>query len=97
MNQHERVHTQGRGLTDITARVADLVDTPGGDCGLVHIFIHHTSASLIIQENADPDVRRDLDAFFRGWYPMETRSSPTWTRVLMTCLRTCAPCSRRRI
>ena len=70
MNQHElTVHTQGRGLTDITARVADLVDTPGGDCGLVHIFIHHTSASLIIQENADPDVRRDLDAFFARLVP----------------------------
>ena len=53
----------------ITARVADLVDTPGGDCGLVHIFIHHTSASLIIQENADPDVRRDLDAFFARLVP----------------------------
>ena len=79
MNQHElTVHTRGRGLTDITARVADLVDTPGGDCGLVHIFIHHTSASLIIQENADPDVRRDLDAFFARLVP---DGDPLFTHV----------------
>jgi len=71
MNQYSlTVRTKGRGLTDITARVAELVDgtlSPG--CGLAHIFVNHTSASLVIQENADPDVRRDLDAFFERLVP----------------------------
>ena len=70
MNQYKlTVQTRGRGLTDITARVEALVDVQDQDCGLAHIFVHHTSASLIIQENADPDVRRDLDAFFAHLVP----------------------------
>ena len=70
MNQHKlTVQTRGRGLTDITARVEALVDVRDRECGLAHIFVHHTSASLIIQENADPDVRRDLDAFFARLVP----------------------------
>ena len=70
MNQYKlTVQTRGRGLTDITARVEALVDVRDQDCGLAHIFVHHTSASLIIQENADPDVRRDLDAFFARLVP----------------------------
>lgn len=70
MNQYKlTVQTKGRGLTDITARVEALVDVRDQDCGLAHIFVHHTSASLIIQENADPDVRRDLDAFFARLVP----------------------------
>ena len=70
MNQYKlTVQTGGRGLTDITARVEALVDVRDQDCGLAHIFVHHTSASLIIQENADPDVRRDLDAFFARLVP----------------------------
>ena len=70
MNQYKlTVQTEGRGLTDITARVEALVDVRDQDCGLAHIFVHHTSASLIIQENADPDVRRDLDAFFARLVP----------------------------
>lgn len=71
MNQYSlTVRTKGRGLTDITARVAELVDgTLSAGCGLAHIFVNHTSASLVIQENADPDVRRDLDAFFERLVP----------------------------
>ena len=70
MNQYKlTVQTEGRGLTDITARVEALVDVRDQDCGLAHIFVHHTSASLITQENADPDVRRDLDAFFARLVP----------------------------
>ncbi|MBC7908155.1 MAG: YjbQ family protein [Rhodospirillaceae bacterium] len=59
------IRTQGQGLTDITARVAGFVRTSGIRDGLLTLFIQHTSASLTIQENADPDVLSDLNDFFR--------------------------------
>ncbi len=55
--------TQGRGLIDITEEVARCVAKANVDSGLCHIFIHHTSASLTICENADPLVQSDLEAF----------------------------------
>ncbi len=61
--------TGGRGLTDITSLVAEVVSTAGVRAGLCHLFLHHTSASLLIQENADPDVQRDLEAFFHRLVP----------------------------
>lgn len=63
------VATQGRGTYDITAAVADAVRRAGIAEGLCTVFIHHTSASLIVCENADPSVRRDLDAFFARLVP----------------------------
>ncbi|RFC62644.1 YjbQ family protein [Fulvimarina endophytica] len=54
------VETRGRGLTDITRQVASELEAAGAVKGLVTLFIRHTSASLTIQENADPDVRHDL-------------------------------------
>jgi secondary thiamine-phosphate synthase enzyme len=57
------VETSARGTYDITRRVAEQVGKSGVRGGLATIFIHHTSASLIICENADPSVRRDLEAF----------------------------------
>ena len=67
----DRIHieTHGRGLTDITEAVCAVVAQAEAGDGLCHVFVHHTSASLIIQENADPDVRRDLDAFFARLVP----------------------------
>ena len=59
------IRTQGQGLTDITARVAGFVRSSGIRDGLLTLFIKHTSASLTIQENADPDVLADLNDFFR--------------------------------
>ena len=53
--------TNGRGTRDITDAVAGVVAQSGVDCGLAHVFVQHTSCSLTITENADPDVRRDLD------------------------------------
>ena len=53
--------TPGRGTVDITARLAAVVRESGVGTGLAHVFIHHTSASLIITENADPAVHRDLE------------------------------------
>ena len=59
-----RFETRGRGLTEITQAVSDWVRLCNMHDGLLTLFIRHTSASLLIQENADPDVRDDLDRFF---------------------------------
>ena len=64
-----RVETRAPGLTDITRLVAGVVDRAGVDVGLVTCFVRHTSASLTIQENADPDVLIDLEAFLRRLVP----------------------------
>lgn len=56
--------TPGRGTFDITAQVDDIVQNAPCKSGLANIFVHHTSASLILCENADPQVRRDLEAWF---------------------------------
>ena len=53
--------TRGRGTTDLTAEVARVVAASGIAQGICNIFLQHTSASLILCENADPDVRRDLE------------------------------------
>ncbi|MCC2955697.1 secondary thiamine-phosphate synthase enzyme YjbQ [Massilia sp. IC2-477] len=55
------IPTKGRGTRDITDAVAAVVRAAGVDCGLAHVFVQHTSCSLLITENADPDVRRDLE------------------------------------
>jgi len=56
--------TRGRGLLEITRPVAEWVAATGIADGVATLFIRHTSASLLIQENADPEVRADLDRFF---------------------------------
>ena len=58
------IDTLGRGLSEITRPVAAWVAELGATSGLVTLFIRHTSASLLIQENAAPEVRADLDRFF---------------------------------
>ena len=63
------VETRGRGTYEITDRVQRAVAQSGIDEGLCTVFVHHTSASLIISENADPSVRRDLDAFLARLVP----------------------------
>lgn len=63
------VETRGRGTYDITARVDAALDGAGRVQGLAHVFCHHTSASLILCENADPSVRRDLETFFARLVP----------------------------
>lgn len=57
------ISTQGRGFHDIGADLQRAVAQSGVGTGLCHVFIRHTSASLLITENADPDVRRDLETF----------------------------------
>lgn len=61
--------TPGRGTYPITDRICDIVRDAGIDIGLVHVFAHHTSASLILCENADPAVRRDLESFMARLIP----------------------------
>jgi secondary thiamine-phosphate synthase enzyme len=64
-----QIDTAGRGLADITRKVRDWVDRGGIRTGVLTVFIRHTSASLLIQENADPDVRTDLERFFARLVP----------------------------
>lgn len=59
------VGTRGQGLHEVTAEIADWVSRQDIGTGLLTVFCRHTSASLIIQENADADVQRDLEAFFK--------------------------------
>ena len=58
------IETPGRRLVDITGPVVRWVAAQGLSTGLVTVFCRHTSASLVVQENADPDVLRDLERFF---------------------------------
>jgi len=62
MNYIVKLNLGGQGLYEITHKVSELVNSAGLDEGLVTLFIRHTSASLLIQENADPAVQRDLEA-----------------------------------
>jgi secondary thiamine-phosphate synthase enzyme len=69
MPQTLAIATSGRGFTDITAAVGRLAAMAGVESGAAHLFAPHTSASLLIQENADPDVQRDLLAYFDRLVP----------------------------
>lgn len=65
--------TDGQRLYEITDRVRSWVEAQDISSGLLTLYIHHTSASLLIQENADADVLRDLNDFFRRLVPEDTR------------------------
>lgn len=72
MRQYQEIlgiETRGTGLSELTGDVARIVRTAGIETGMAHVFCRHTSASLLIQENADPDVQRDLVAFFKRLVP----------------------------
>ena len=70
--------TRRQGLYEITDRAAAFVREGGIDIGLLTVFVRHTSCSLLIQENADPDVRRDLEQFFRRLVPPSDDPSMRW-------------------
>ncbi len=72
------VATTGPGLYEITGEAIAFVREAGVETGLLTLFVRHTSCSLLIQENADPDVRRDLDAFFRRLVPPADDPSMDW-------------------
>lgn len=63
------VRTPGRGLVEVTQPIAAWLERQDVACGLLAVLIRHSSASLLVQENADPDVRRDLEAFFARLAP----------------------------
>jgi secondary thiamine-phosphate synthase enzyme len=66
---HLTVQTRGRGTHEITSQVQRIVERSQINRGLCSVFIHHTSASLIVCENADPTVRGDLERFAAGLVP----------------------------
>ncbi len=69
MNFSLTLSADRQGLYDITHKVAELVRGSGKNEGLVTLFIRHTSASLLVQENADPSARRDLEAWLNRLVP----------------------------
>ena len=87
------VETPGRGLVEITSTIADWLGARGFATGLLTVFCRHTSASLLVQENADPDVRRDLGAYFAriapeqpGRYVHDTEGTDDMPAHLRTAL-----------
>lgn len=72
------VRTSGPGLHEFTAEVVRFVRDSGLREGLLTLFVQHTSCSLLVQENADPDVQRDLQEFFRRLVPCSEDPSMQW-------------------
>ncbi|WP_270728524.1 secondary thiamine-phosphate synthase enzyme YjbQ [Shimia sp. Alg240-R146] len=76
------IPTNGAGLYEFTANIARWVANSGVHDGVLTLFVQHTSCSLLIQENADPDVQRDLQAFFHRLVPPTT--DPTMSYLVHT-------------
>ncbi len=101
------VVTPGRGLTEITREAARWIESTAIDTGLLTAFIRHTSASLLIQENADPDVQGDLARFLARLVPdgdaiFAHRSEgpddmPAHVRSALTSTQLSVPVIRRRM
>ena len=72
------ISTHGQGLYEFTDQASAFVRNAGIGTGLLTVFVRHTSCSLIIQENADPDVQRDLNEFFRRLVPPSNDPSMRW-------------------
>lgn len=70
--------TTGSGLYEFTNQAAQFVRQTGSDIGLLTVFVRHTSCSLLIQENADPDVQVDLHNFFHRLVPPGSDASMNW-------------------
>lgn len=79
MIRHLTLHPPAPGLHDITAEVAAVVREAGVDEGLCTLFLQHTSASLVIQENADPSARRDLERWLARLAPED---DPLYTHTV---------------
>ena len=70
ISQHQlHIDTRGRGTYDLSADIQSAVKKSGVETGMCHVFIRHTSASLMLCENADPAVMRDLEAFMSRQVP----------------------------
>ena len=89
------ISTPGRGFQDISGKLQAFVRQSGVKTGICHVFLRHTSASLLITENADPDVRRDLENFISRMAPDGDRAyfhsmegpddMPAHIRSVLTC------------
>lgn len=77
------IETRGQGLYEFTDQAHAFVRETGCEDGLLTVFVRHTSCSLTIQENADPDVQRDLNEFFRRLVPPGNDPSMHWLRHTM--------------
>jgi secondary thiamine-phosphate synthase enzyme len=73
------VDVQGQGLHDITPLVQDYVEQAGLEEGVCHLFIQHTSASLLIQENYDPSAKHDLERWLNRLVP---ENDPLYTHTM---------------
>ena len=101
------IQTAGRGLVEITGQVRAQVAESGIANGLLTLFVRHTSASLLIQENADPDVRGDLDRFFARLVPdgdplfrhrdEGADDMPAHVRAALTAVQLTIPLSSKRL
>ena len=101
------VRTRGRGFYEITRDVQAMVRDAGVAMGLCTVHLQHTSASLLIQENADPDVRRDFDRFFARLVPdgdplfVHTAEGdddmPAHIRTALTAVNLSIPIARGRL
>lgn len=102
-----RFDTRGRGFLEITRAVGDWVTASSIERGLLTLFVRHTSASLLIQENADPDVRGDLERFFARLVPdgdtlFRHRDEgpddmPAHVRAALTAVQLSIPVARGRL
>jgi secondary thiamine-phosphate synthase enzyme len=102
-----RIETDGRGFFDITKHVENALTHAKFQDGLCTLQIRHTSASLLIQENADPDVRRDLEAFMNRLVPDGDRlfihtaegpdDMPAHVRSALTCVNLSIPFQHARL
>jgi secondary thiamine-phosphate synthase enzyme len=101
------VPTQGRGFYDFTDSIQELVAKSALKSGLATLHLQHTSASLLIQENADPEVRRDLERFFSRLVPdgdplfRHTSEGdddmPAHVRTALTCVNLGIPIAQARL
>lgn len=104
--QRLEIMAPGRGFVDVTARVQQVVDESRLTAALCTTFVMHTSASLLIQENADPAVRRDLERLMSDLAP-EARAwehddegpddMPAHARAMLTQTSVCIPVTRGRL
>jgi len=80
MSKIFEISTTGPGLYEFTEAVNTYVSASDKDSGLLTLFVRHTSCSLLISENADPDVRRDMNEFFQRLVPGTDEPSMAWVR-----------------
>ncbi|MDQ6987882.1 MAG: secondary thiamine-phosphate synthase enzyme YjbQ [Mariprofundaceae bacterium] len=81
MKQHQAVLNimpRGRGMLDVTRQVAQVLAESAINCGMLHLFVRHTSCSLLIQENADTDVQTDMERFLSRLVP---DGDPIYTHI----------------